>query len=666
MHQPIELLSLLYELSLTNLKHFKPEETARSFLRKFISRKSLQAGSVWSIMGAKDGQLYLKKIYATPEAAEHGTIDLKRLREVFGREQFVVTHSSLIKERELSGSFAYFKLNDFGILELFYNGATSINFCKSFFIPFVDVIAQLALSLESKFFYQKLQKEVEQRNIAEKSLKNSEQKYRRIIDNIKLGLIEVDNDEIIQHANRPFLELTGYRKQDVIGKSADMLAPDSEVKGKISGKNVERTKGYSDSYELKIKAKDNTEKWVIISGAPNYDAEGKVIGSIGIHLDITKEKKLKRENEFKTNQLQKLFEKSLDGLISINAKGEVFEWSPQAEVIFGFERREVMGKKLSDLIVPQQHRSQHDFGMENYLKSYHGSVLNNRVEILGLRKGGEEFPIELTIFPLEYENEHYFTAFVRDITEIKKSKENMEKALERQKELNTMKSKFISTTSHELRTPLTTIRSNTELLNYQIDHSETLKPERLKKNVIRIENNVDRLNQLINNILMIGKLDSEKVPFEPRVTDVVEFIEKNVLPDFDSRQQPVQSQVSGKKKSVELDTNLFSHIMTNLLENAIKYSPGGTPPDLLLRYEPSHMQVHVADKGIGIPKSEQAKLFDTFYRASNVDNIQGTGLGLSIVQQFVQIHGGTIAVESEEGEGATFILTFPYTQKART
>ncbi len=660
MNQPIELLSILYELSLTNVQHQMPDEKAKNFIKKILSRRSLQAGSVWIIYGSDGKKLKLKKLYATPDAPSNDYIDLSRFESLFRKDDFVVVDKSLLSERKMEGSFAYFNLNDFAIMELYHNGSTSIDFTRESFLPYQDVISLFGTSIESGFFYQKLQKEIEQRQSAEKSLKNSEEKYRRIIDNIQLGLLEVDNDEIIKHANKSFLELTGYHLEEVIGQKASDLLLDKEAKEVIAKQNTLRKEGASSSYEIKIKDKNGQERWAIISGAPNYDKDGNVIGSIGIHLDITSEKKLRQENAFKSNQLEKLFERSLDGLISINSKGEVFEWSPQASKIFGYTKDEILGKKLSDTIIPHVHREGHESGMKNYLKTGHGPVLNTRIEIVGMRKTGEVFPIELTVFPLEHEEDKYFTAFVRDITEIKESRENMEQALERQKELNQMKSQFISMTSHELRTPLTTIRSNTELLNYQIENPELIKPEKLKKNVSRIENNVERLNHLINNILMIGKLDSDKIPFDPRPIDVERFIKESILPDFESRNQVISCEQEGKPFKVNLDEQLFRHIMTNLLENAVKYSPDGNPPVVRLMFKEG-LEIHVIDYGIGIPEDELPKLFDTFFRASNVDNIQGTGLGLSIVKQFVKIHKGDISVKSEIGKGSTFILNFPNT-----
>lgn len=662
MNQPIELLSVLYELSLTNLKHSKPEDTAKSFVNKFLSRRSLQAGSVWYVTERNHESLSLQKLFALPDVAPQVTINLATFNTLFKGKPYAISQQALLPHINEPGQYAYFKLNNFGLLVLYYNGSTNVDFSEASLLPFLDVIQQFAVSLESSFFKQKLQDEIAQRVAAEKSLKKNEEKYRRIIDNIELGLLEVDNDEIIQHANKSFIKLSGYSLNDLVGQKASKLLLDPQAAKTMQQQNERRKKGESGSYEIKIKDKAGHEKWAIISGAPNYDNEGNLIGSIGIHLDISAQKHLELENEFKTNQLEKLFEKSLDGLISINSKGEIFEWSPQAEKIFGFTKKEIIGKNLTETIVPHQHREAHEVGMNHYLATGHGPVLNNRIQITGINKQGREFPIELTIFPLEYKDEKYFTGFVRDITKEQAAQESMQQALDKQKELNSMKSQFISMTSHELRTPLTSIKSNTDLLSYHLEEIKQLDPAKLKRFVARIDNNVDRLNQLISNILTIGKLDSGKVPFSPVLMDVHTFLTKKVLADFASRGSHIDCHVVGTARKMELDEKLFTQIIINLIENAIKYSPDAPPPQVTLHYMATELEVQVRDFGIGIPQEELNKLFNTFYRASNVDNIQGTGLGLSIVKQFVEIHKGKIKIESAVGKGSTFYLIFPYTQ----
>lgn len=381
----------------------------------------------------------------------------------------------------------------------------------------------------------------------------------------------------------------------------------------------------------------------------------KIKSTIAWEKHLTIEKELK-ESESK---FRGIINSSLDAVIIIDSKGIITEWNNQSELTFGYKKKEAMGQLLSNLIIPKQHKSAHIKGMSHFHKTGEGPVLNKRIEITAIGKEREEFPIELSIIPIKVKGVYYFSAFLRDISEQKASQLKMEAALAKEKELNEMKSKFISMTSHELRTPLTTIRSNTELIEYQVDNSKDLDRAKLKKNVTRIDSNVDRLNQLINNILTIGKMDSNKVPFNPGKYDILNLIEKVVFPNLSVQDRPIILNKKGAFYMLNVDQSLFIHIISNLLENALKYSKNEQSPELSVYFEPEQVKIEIKDYGMGIPKDEQSNLFDTFFRASNVGNIQGSGLGLSIVNEFVKIHNGSININSEVNKGTIFTILLP-------
>lgn len=384
-----------------------------------------------------------------------------------------------------------------------------------------------------------------------------------------------------------------------------------------------------------------------------------------IRTALTLEENRRAELKLKESELRlrSIINSSLDAVIMINGQGIVKKWNQKAVDIFGYTQEEALESKLSDLIIPDEYRMAHEKGMAHYHKTGEGPVLNKRIEIKGKRKNGEEFPIEMSIAPIELKNEHYFSAYLRDITKEKETKLQMENALQKQKELNKMKSHFVSMTSHELRTPLTTIKGNTELIDYQLENTEIPNKDKIKKNLMRIEQNVDRLNTLVNNILFLGQLESNRIPFHPEVVVPHAFIDKNILPDYHSRTFKITHQMVGEQKELRLDINLFNQIVINIIDNAIKYSPGAPIPEVYSTYTNEQYELEVRDFGIGIPEEDQKKLFTTFFRASNVGNAQGTGLGLTIVSEFVKLHGGEIKVLSKVGKGTSFKLNFPITSK---
>jgi len=189
-----------------------------------------------------------------------------------------------------------------------------------------------------------------------------------------------------------------------------------------------------------------------------------------------------------------------------------------------------------------------------------------------------------------------------------------------------------------------------------LDNMSIPKSDRFNKYINRITGEVTRLTNLMNDILVIGRIDAGRVSVKPELIDLTRFISDLIdvgkfLPN-DSR--AIILKITGKPAAVEADPSLLGHIFQNLITNALKYSPGLQAPEIHLHFLEDRCTVKVLDFGIGIPAAEQKDLFNTFFRASNVENIQGTGLGLTIIKQFIELHGSEISVESSENIGSCF------------
>lgn len=378
-----------------------------------------------------------------------------------------------------------------------------------------------------------------------------------------------------------------------------------------------------------------------------------------------KRRQLKAEAELRDSErkLRTILDSALDAVVSINAKGVVTEWNHQAELMFGFTAEEAIGVPLTKTIIPEQHRSSHDKGMAHYLKTGEGPVLNQKIEITALRKGGEEFPVDLAIVPVLMKGVHSFTAFMSDITVQKQVHHEMEKALSKERELNELKSRFVAMTSHEFRTPLTTIKQNIDLVSFKLENKYPEDFSDYKKYIDRIESEIRRVTSLMNDILMMGRIDSGKIEVRKQATDLKAFCERVIKQHVNSRldERSVDFVVTGVPRPVEFDGDLFDHVVQNLISNAFKYSEGKANPQVTLRYDKlDQVHLHVRDFGMGIPRKDQKGLFQSFYRATNVQNIQGSGLGLSIVKEFVELHGGMVVVKSEKDKGSEFIVEIPY------
>lgn len=378
----------------------------------------------------------------------------------------------------------------------------------------------------------------------------------------------------------------------------------------------------------------------------------------------SKRRQEKAEKELRESEtkLRTVINSALDAIITIDDKGRIKEWNPQATQIFGWTSEEVIGHHLTENIIPTQHRTSHFEGMNKYMATGHGPVLNQRIEITAMHKSGREFPIELSIIPLVTNGEHSFTAFARDITLQKNSKDEMERALAKERELSELKSRFVSMTSHEFRTPLTTIKQNVDLIDYALElKNPELKPA-FSSYFNRISSEIIRVTSLMNDMLLLGRIEAGKVEIIKKPVDLVRFSEQTIHRITSGREdgRTIQLQVVGVKQPVPADATLLEHILGNLLTNALKYSERKPNPVVTISYELlSQVKISVKDFGIGIPLKDQKGLFASFYRATNVKNIQGSGLGLSIVKEFIDMHGGTISVVSDTNQGSEFILLLP-------
>jgi signal transduction histidine kinase len=244
------------------------------------------------------------------------------------------------------------------------------------------------------------------------------------------------------------------------------------------------------------------------------------------------------------------------------------------------------------------------------------------------------------------------------LNKLRESEENTRQALAREQELNQLKSNFVAMVSHEFRTPMTIIRSSVEILEY---HGFTLNNERRLKYFLRIQTAIDKMLQLLDDILFINKTELSKIKYQPVALFLKEFcLEITEINQLSTKNQyEIIFNYQGKFIQVEMDEELLQCILSNLLSNAIKYSDTYSKIYFDVICKDHTVIFRIQDQGIGIPLQDQGHLFQNFYRASNVQNIQGTGLGLAIVKKCVDMHAGKIEIESQLGLGTTVTVTLP-------
>jgi PAS domain S-box-containing protein len=357
------------------------------------------------------------------------------------------------------------------------------------------------------------------------------------------------------------------------------------------------------------------------------------------------------------------FEYAAIGMALTGLDGRLLQVNPALSRIVGYSEAELLTMTLQSLTHPDDLNRDADYVQHYVQHMLAGDMRFYQIEKRYIHKQGQIVWVLLSISRVCDAQGHplYFVTQIQDITERKRAEEKILKALQKEKELNELKSRFVSMISHEFRTPLTTIQSASELLEHY-EWSAQQKQERFQQ----IHNAVQHMTQLLEDVLLIGKADAGKLKIKPELLDLVDFCQ-GLMADLEftaAKHHQFSFTYDGEAQPVWLDPKLLRQTVSNLLLNAIKYSPDGGNIRLHLLFSNDRIVIQVQDEGIGIPHDERERLFEAFYRATNADTIQGTGLGLAIVKKCVDLCEGTIALDSEIGVGTTFTIDLPLLENA--
>ncbi len=267
-------------------------------------------------------------------------------------------------------------------------------------------------------------------------------------------------------------------------------------------------------------------------------------------------------------------------------------------------------------------------------------------------KNGEEIEVEVFNSTFAAGERTFFSLA------IVKLEQKPESVTEKEKQLEDLKLRFLSTSSHEFRTPLTTILTSSEVL---LMIGRSLSEEKFDEYIIQIQNAVIYMTSLLDDILTINKTETGKWKFSPGKVDLLDFCNKMIeeAQNIAAPNHTFKIYYESKNNHAILDKKLLHHILSNLLSNAVKYSPDGGEITMRVRNTESEIEFIISDNGIGISKKDQNKLFETFYRGENIGKIEGTGLGLSIVKRCVESHGGKISFRSKVNNGSVFTVSLP-------
>lgn len=372
------------------------------------------------------------------------------------------------------------------------------------------------------------------------------------------------------------------------------------------------------------------------------------------------------------SRFRDLLEAAPDAIIEVDTEGQVVLLNRATEALFGYSRQDLLGQSI-ELLVPEDLRAAHARHREDYRQHPSTRPMASGLELQGRRKDGSRFPVEISLSPVKADGAFRVTAIIRDITERKRAEEQLRQVREqytreleaRNREIeraNRLKSEFLASMSHELRTPLHTIIGFSELLGEEVQGELNAKQKRF---LAHIHGDSLHLLELINDILDLSKVESGRIELRRAPFDLAALIEEavaSVRPIAETKGLAIHSRV-GPMPAIEADRVRVKQILTNLLSNALKFTPAGGRIDVEAEMENGLARITVADTGIGIPAQEHAAIFDIFHQsAATTKGVrEGTGLGLAISKRLVQEHGGTIKVLSEPGKGSRFTFTIPKT-----
>ncbi len=536
--------------------------------------------------------------------------------------------------------------------------------------------------------------DITERKATEDALQDSERRFRAIFNQTFQfsGLLKPDG--FLLEANQTALDFGGLRLEDVIHRpvwQARWWMTSIETQQQLQEAVVKAAQGQFIRYEVDVLGTKDIVATIDFSLKPVRDELGEVVLLIFEGRDISDRKQVEADLQQAHNELEvrvqqrtaelKLSNEQLrseiaerqraeaalyssistnralinampDWMFRLSADGRFVNYKDAPNVQLPIPTESFLDKKL-DEVFPKDTAEPFMECVEKALASQGMQLFEYQLE-----HEGNLLDFEARI-AVSAENE--VMAVIRDITERKRSEEDIRNALAKERELSELKSRFVAMTSHEFRTPLSTILSSAELLEY---YGHKWDDTRKLKHLRQIQQSVEHMVGLLNDVLLLGKAEAGHLAFQPALLPLTEFC-RGLAEELQitTQDHSIVCHFQDQMQSTYLDEKLLRHILTNLLSNAIKYSPQGGIIEFELVYENEHAVFKVQDHGLGIPEGECNNVFNSFNRAKNVGNISGTGLGLAIVKRSVDLHGGEISLTSQEKVGTTFKVKLPINQR---
>jgi PAS domain S-box-containing protein len=497
----------------------------------------------------------------------------------------------------------------------------------------------------------------------EQQLRASQKMLQLVLDTIPVRVFWKDRDSAYLGCNRLFAEDAGLpQTAKIVGLYDDDLPWLASQASAFQQDDlmVMNSGAAKAAYEETLLTASEKHLVIQTSKLPLCDENNTVIGVLGIYVDITARKEAElalRESEEKFRQFT---ESAPIAAIITDIDGIIVLVNQQAEKLLGYTRQELIGQFV-EMLVPETARHQHLHHRTSYITTSE-KRRSSLLELSARRKDGTVFPIDLQLSYIDMKPTPLVMSFLIDRTERQQAEAMLKLALAQEKELGELKSRFVSMASHEFRTPLTAILATTETLTF---YREKMNAAQIDSRLDKIRQQVVHMKNIMEDVLQLARIQAGRVEFSPTQGELAQLCQE-IIEEYES-QAPNRGRIVYTCQTpgvlTDFDTRLMRQVISNLISNALKYSPPEQTVQVDLLQNDAQVVLQVTDRGIGIPAADLPRLFEPFHRAANVGVISGTGLGLSITKQAVDLHSGTITVTSQVDVGTTFTVSLPQVAK---
>jgi protein-histidine pros-kinase len=355
-------------------------------------------------------------------------------------------------------------------------------------------------------------------------------------------------------------------------------------------------------------------------------------------------------------QFRALLESAPDGIVIVDRTGRIALVNQQVEHLFGYQREELIGQPV-EVLIPERFHTRHVSERTGYIAHPRTRPMGPGLELFGRCKDGTEFPVEISLSPLEDPDGMLVTSIVRDVSERKRIEGRLRDALAELEEAERLREEWTSVIAHDLRQPVAAIAFSAEALQLMAEGNEA--PRAVESRVQHIADATRQLDRMISDLLDVSRLGAGRVTIEPVPVDIVTLLRRVVARLAGAGDRPIELRIEDGVSTVSADPGRLEQILENLISNAVKYGEPETPIVVDVERRASEVEIAVTNVGPGIPREQMPALFTRFYRAAAGRGTPGLGLGLYITKELVQAHGGRVWVESEPGAETTFRFTLP-------